>query len=121
VKRFSIIALMCAVLVAGCSFQNKYEREAEKITRAVMANNIAPVQGDIAKGLTISRVQVAEWSDELDEQGKLESVKEISTDCDPGAHCFEVKFEKHTYFEELFLDDQNKVTMWRFKMKQNAT
>jgi len=121
VKRLAVLALGCAVLVAGCSFENKYEREAEKITRAAMANNLSPVQNDLAKGLNISRVQVAEWSDELNAQGKLESIKEITTGCDPGAHCFDVKFEKHTYFEELFLDDQDKVTSWRFKMKPDAT
>jgi uncharacterized lipoprotein len=108
--------LVCAaLLLAGCSFQNKYEREADKITRAVMANDLAPVQNDIAPGVNLSRVQVAEWSDELSAQGKLESVKE-TTPCAPGFHCFDVKFEKHSYREELAMDDQGKVTQWRFKM-----
>jgi hypothetical protein len=113
--RIAAAAVCAAVVLAGCSFENKYEREADRITRAVMANDINPVKDDIAPGSHITRVQIAEWSDELNDQGKLISVKEI-TPCDPGAHCFDVKFEKHTYREELAMDDQGKVVSWRFKM-----
>ena len=107
--------LVCtALLLAGCSFENKYEREADKITRAVMNNDLAPVKNDIAPGVNISRVKIAEYADELSAQGKLESVKE-TTPCDPGFHCFNVKFEKRTYREQLAMDDQGKVTQWNFK------
>jgi len=117
VKRsYRIAALLgAAVLLAACSFQNKYEREAEKITRAVMSNDLTPVKNDIAPGVNISRVQIAEWSDELSDQGKLESIKENDAGCDPGFHCFDVKFAKSAYHEELAMDDQGKVTQWRFK------
>ena len=105
--------LLAAVLLAGCSFQNKYESEAQKITEAVIANNLAPVQDDLAKGISINRVQIAEWSDELSAQGKLLSVKE-TTPCDPGVHCFAVKFEKRAYEEKMALDEDGKVTHWMF-------
>jgi hypothetical protein len=114
------LSLLCgaligaAVLLSACSFQNQYEKEADRMTTAVMNNDLAPVKDDIAKGVNITRVQVAEWSDELSEQGKLLSVKEI-TPCDPGAHCFEVRFEKRVYKEELAMDEHGKVTQWRFK------
>ncbi len=115
-RSYRIAALLCAaVLLAACSFQNKYEREAEKITRAVMNNDLTPVKNDITPGLNISRVQIAEWSDELSDQGKLESIKENDAGCDPGFHCFDVKFAKSNYHEELAMDDQGKVTQWRFK------
>ncbi len=106
-----------AVLVAGCSFQNKYEKEADKITRAVMNNDLGPVKNDIAPGETISRVKIAAWADELDAQGKLISIKE-TPQCDkgPGYHCFNVKFEKHNYVEWMAMDDQGKVTRWNFHM-----
>jgi hypothetical protein len=118
VKARSIAAtvLCAAVVLAGCSFENKYEREADKITHAVMNNDLGPVKNDLTPGLNISRVKIAEWSDELSAQGKLESIKENDTNCDPGLHCFDVKFEKHNYREELAMDDQGKVTQWRFKM-----
>jgi hypothetical protein len=111
----AIVAGM-AVLVAACSFQNHNEREAEKITNAVIANDLRPVQNDIAKGIAITRVQVAEWSDELNAQGKLLSLKETPEGCAPGWHCFVVKFQKHTYAERMRYDENGKVVNWSFHM-----
>ncbi|MEO6835283.1 MAG: hypothetical protein ABI231_05180, partial [Candidatus Tumulicola sp.] len=102
--------------LAACSFQNKNEREADKITHAVMNNDLRPVQDDIAKGVTISRVKVAEWSDELSAQGKLLSIKETTADCQAGWHCFDAKFEKRAYVERMRLDENGKVVSWNFKM-----
>lgn len=110
------LAVAMALVVAGCSFQNRNEREAEKITNAVIANDLRPVQNDIAKGIDITRVQVAEWSDELNAQGKLLSVKETTESCSPGWHCFVVKFQKHTYVERMRLDENGKVANWNFHL-----
>ena len=114
-----ILALAtAAAMLAGCSFQNKYEREADGITRAVMNNDLKPVQGDIAPGIGITRVQVAQWSDELSAQGKLLSLKETTAGCDAGWHCFDVKFEKRGYVERMRLDENGKVVNWQFHMAQ---
>ncbi len=117
-----LLAMSAALLLSGCSFENKYEREADKITRAVMNNDLTPVKNDIAPSVNISRVRVAEYADELSAQGKLESVKE-TTPCQagPGYHCFTVKFEKRTYLEDLAMDDQGKVTAWNFKPANAVT
>jgi hypothetical protein len=119
VKTRLLVALFCVTALAACAFENKYESEADKITKAVMANDIAPIRGDLSPNLTITRVQIAAASDELGAQGKLESVKEV-TPCPagPGYHCFDVKFEKHTYHETLSMDDTGKVTSWHYKMAQ---
>ena len=111
-----VLTVAMALAVAGCSFQNRNEREAEKITNAVIANDLRPVQNDIAKGIDITRVQVAEWSDELNAQGKLLSLKETTENCSPGWHCFVVKFQKHTYLERMRLDENGKVANWSFHM-----
>lgn len=112
-----VVALCCATALAACAFENKYESEADKITKAVMANNLSPIQGDLSPNLRITRVQVAAAADELDAQGKLLSVKEV-TPCPEGAayHCFDVKFEKHDYREWLSMDDTGKVTSWHYHM-----
>ncbi len=52
-------------------FRINNEREADRITHAVMNNDLRPVENDIAQGVTITRVKVAQWSDELNAQGKL--------------------------------------------------
>ena len=110
------LAAAAALILVGCAFQNRNEREAERITRAVLANDLKPVDGDIAKGISITRVQVAEWSDELNAQGKLVSVKETPTNCEPGWHCFNVKFQKRDYVERMRLDENGKVVSWNFHM-----
>jgi hypothetical protein len=108
--------LLFAAVLASCSFENRNEREADRITRAVIANDLRPVQDDIAKGISITRVQVAEWSDELNAQGKLLSVKETTVNCAPGWHCFDVKFQKHAYVERMRFDENGKVVNWDFRM-----
>lgn len=101
-------------VVAACSFQNKYERQAEDITKAMMNNDLRPVQNEIAPNIHITRVQVAEAADELGSQGRLLSVKE-NTQCDPGLHCFDVKFEKRSYTERMRLDENGKVVAWTYR------
>jgi hypothetical protein len=113
------IAVAAALVAASCSFQNRNEREAQRITNAVMANDLRPVNDDIAKGIAITRVQVAEWSDELNAQGKLLSLKETTADCTPGWHCFVAKFQKHTYVERMRFDENGKVVSWNFHMAQS--
>jgi hypothetical protein len=111
-----LILAAAAAMLASCSGQNRSEREADRITRAVMANNLQPVQSDIAKGIAITRVQVAEWADELNNQGKLLSVKETTANCSPGWHCLDVKFEKREYVERMRFDENGKVVNWDFHM-----
>jgi len=118
-RRFAPAMLL--LLLTACSFQNRYEREAEKMTRAVMNNDLGPVRNDVAKGVHITRVQVAQWSDELSEQGALRSVKETTAGCAPGWHCFDVKFDKHDYVERMRLDEEGKVVDWQFHMVQGQT
>jgi hypothetical protein len=117
VKSSKALALACvAALLAGCSFENRNEREADRITRAVIANDLQPVRDDLGKGVSITRVRVAQWSDELNAQGKLLSVKETTAGCDAGWHCFDVKFEKHDYVERMRFDENGKVVNWTFHM-----
>ncbi|HTA39563.1 MAG TPA: hypothetical protein VK760_10815 [Candidatus Acidoferrales bacterium] len=110
----TLFAVAAVALLAACSFQNKYEKEAQAITEAIAGNNLQPVQGDIAPRVKITRVQVAAMSDELGEAGKLVSLKETTTNCPPDTHCFDVKFEKRSYIEHMKLDENGKVVDWNY-------
>ncbi len=112
------LLLLTVAALAGCSFQNGNEREAGRVTQAVINNDLKPVENDIAKGVAITRVQVAQWSDELNSQGKLLSVKETTAGCRPGWHCFDVKFAKRAYVERMRFDENHKVVDWNFHMAQ---
>jgi hypothetical protein len=115
--RFLIVGAAAACL-AACSFQNQNEREADRITQAVIKNDLKPVESDVAAGISITRIKVAQWSDELNAQGKLLSVKETTVKCAPGWHCFDVKFAKHAYVERMRFDENHKVVDWSFHMAQ---
>ncbi len=108
--------VIAAELVTGCSLENRYEREADRITRAVIANDFKPVQNDVVKRITITRVQIAQWSDEINAQGKLLSLKETTANCAPGWHCFDVKFQRAEYIERMRFDENGKVADWNFHM-----
>jgi hypothetical protein len=112
-----LAAGLCALSFVACSFQNPNEHLAQRITEAVVNNDLRPVSGDIALPKSVSRVQVAEWSDELNDQGKLQSVHEVT--CPPGLevglHCFIATFEKRTYDEHMMLNAQGKVSSWQFR------
>lgn len=117
--RAALAVISIGIILTGCSFQNKYEREADKITHAVINNDLRPVKDDLVPGTTISRVKVAAWSDELNQQGKYVSLKE-NPKCEPGWHCFDLKFEKHSYTERMQLNENGKVTSWSFHMVEPA-
>jgi hypothetical protein len=117
--RIGLALVVLGIAVAGCGFfPNKYEREADKITRAVMARNLGPVKGDLAPGVekTITPALLANWADELDAQGKLQSVTENRADCVPDWHCFDVQFEKRLYQERMKIDASGKVRIWQFQV-----
>lgn len=122
-KKFVVALLAFAVIVGGCSSKNRYEREADKITQAVIANNMAPVAGDFDSQAreTITRVSVARLSDELNSQGQFQGVREAQIPNEaPNTHTFQAKFAKHMYTETLVLDDDGKVRAWHVHMMEAA-
>ena len=105
--------------LAACSFQNKIRaRSRPNHPRRDERRPAAGLGRHRQRRRRFTRVKVAEWSDELGAQGKLLSLKETPENCEPGWHCFEVKFEKHVYLEHMRLDEQRQsrrleVSRWR--------
>jgi len=96
VRSFIAGALGMAILLGGCSTKNRYEREADKITNAVIADNMGPVFNDFDSSAqpTIRRVAVARLADELNGQGKFLGVQEVQVQNEgPTTHTFNAKFE----------------------------
>ena len=113
----AVLALAAAaVIMSACSFESKNERLADEITKAVVANDLGPVMKDLTPGSDkkITRSQIANWSDELNGYGKMQSLKENNANCDPGWHCFDVQFEKRKVVERMALDENGKVRDWRY-------
>ncbi|PZR58325.1 MAG: hypothetical protein DLM50_04230 [Candidatus Meridianibacter frigidus] len=123
-KRSLLCLLVLALAASGCSSKNKFEKEADKITNAVIANNMDPVRADFDSQaqVQITRVRVARLSDELNSEGKFQGVKErpSSGSSAPNTHYFNAPFEKHVYEEKLVLDDDGKVREWDVREKASA-
>lgn len=121
-KKFLALTLV-ALSLAGCSFQNKNEKEADKITRAVINNNVAPVMGDFDPAIKsqITRIRVAELSDELSQQGEYQGLKQSTAWCQTGYLCFDVKFAKRPYHEIMKVGSDGKVQEWRIHAAQPQT
>lgn len=121
-KRSVCAALAVAILLAGCA--SKQEKEADKITHAVINNNMDPVMKDFDSQLRaqITPIKVAQFSTELREAGAYKNIKEVAAppNAIPGEHDFIATFEKHTYTETMVLDDDGHVRSWKFHLQDTA-
>jgi hypothetical protein len=114
VKKSALVATALLVAVTtACSFQNSYEKKAQKVTEALIANDMTPVKDEIPPG-ALTRVQVAEYSTELSGYGKLKSVKEDPAGCPASMHCFDVQFENRLVREQMLVDDKGKIARFNF-------
>lgn len=110
-------ALAFALLsVAACGGPSRNQREADKITRAVIANDMTPVMNDLDPAIKgeITRVRVAELSDELNQQGAYQGLTQTTASwCDTSKYtCFDVKFASRPYLEKIKVGSDGKVQYW---------
>lgn len=110
------LAALSIASLAACGGQNRNEREADGITRAVVANDVSPVMRDFAPKTRgdLTRVRVAELSDQLNDDGPYQGLKEMpdAAWCRSGYLCFQADFAKRTYREFMQKDSDGKVTSW---------
>ncbi len=115
-NRYLAAGLICMVALGACSTRNKDEKEADKITRAVIANDMRPAQNDFAAAprQKMTRVAVARLSDELNNLGTYKGLKEDTPSGSPaGTHTFTVTFDKETWHESMMVDSGGKVSAWK--------
>ena len=114
-KRLAALTLV-ALSLAACGGPNPREREADKITRAVIANDMRPVINDFDPAIKgqITRIKVAELSDELNTQGAYKGLKQTTAAwCNrSGFDCFDVTFDKAAYHETMKTGSDGKVQYW---------
>lgn len=109
------LAALSLATFAGCGGQNRNEREADKITRAVVANDVSPVIKDFDPAIKgeITRVRVAELSDQLNADGPYQGLKQTTAAwCRTGYLCFDVTFAKRPYHEVMKVGSDGKVQYW---------
>lgn len=108
------LALAALLALAACG--NAHDRLADALTRAVMANDLSPVMNDLAPSVegVVTRVRVAEWSDQMAARGPYQGVKQTHAPwCSQGVLCFEAQFADGSFREEMKIAKDGKVTyLW---------
>ena len=108
-----IAALACLAALAGCFGPNHYERQADAVTKAIIANDMRPVESDfnaLVRPKLESRARVGILSDQLLTLGTFKGVKEDTpSDAPPRAHKFAANFEHATWIECMTYDSEGKI------------
>ncbi len=117
------IALV-VVSLSACAVPNGRERLADAITRAVAADDLSPVMNRLDPGIEgeLTRVRVAEFSDELSAQGAYQGLKQTAGSwCPQDALCFDVQFAKAPFHEVMRLAKDGKVRYWWIREAQKPS
>lgn len=94
------------------------------MTRAVIANDLSPVMNRLDPGIEgeLTRVRVAEISDQLNAQGAYQGLHQASGAwCPQAALCFDVQFEKAPFHEIMKLSKDGKVKYWWIRAAQKQS
>ncbi|MFY9779839.1 MAG: hypothetical protein WAJ85_04930 [Candidatus Baltobacteraceae bacterium] len=92
---------------------NRYERLADDVTKAIVANDMRPVEGDfnaLRRPQLEDRAKVGQLSNDLNALGAFKGVKETTpSGASEGYHTFSAAFEKATWNEDMTLDADGKI------------
>jgi hypothetical protein len=112
------------ILLAACSGQNGHERLADALTRAVVANDLSPVMNRLDPRIegVLTRVRVAELSDELNAEGAYQGIRQTSAWwCPKDALCFDAQFQGAPFHEVMKISNNGKVTYWWIRAAQKRS
>jgi hypothetical protein len=104
------VATLC---LAGCFGPNHYEQQANAVTKAIIANDMRPVEKDfnaLVRPKLESHARVGALSDQLAALGTFKGTKEDTpSDAPPRAHKFAATFERGTWIECMTYDQDGKI------------
>jgi hypothetical protein len=105
---------LSALAMGGCFGPNQYEKQADLVTKAIIANDMRPVEKDfnaLVRPKLDSRARVGALSDELVALGAFKGAKENTPANAPArSHKFEAAFEKATWVECMSYDEDGKIS-----------
>jgi hypothetical protein len=123
VRRFAF-PVAAVLLLAGCFGENHYEKMADQVTKAIIANDMRPVEPDfnaIVRPKLLNRSRVGQLSDELNALGALKRIKENTpSGVQAGEHTFAVEFQKATWSEDMLIDADGKIAAFHVHPKSSA-
>ena len=112
----ALIAAATVLGLAGCFGENHYEKLADTVTKAVIANDMRPVESDfnaIVRPKLLNHTRVGALSDRLAPLGNLRSIKEDTPSTAPaGEHDFAAHFAKSTWRIRMVMDSDGKISSY---------
>jgi hypothetical protein len=126
VKRlWPIVAAAGALAAAGCASETPAEKLADRVTRAIVANDMQPVASEfnaIVRPSLMERERVGRLSDQLVPLGKFKRTKENTPAGAPaGVHRFVAEFERGTRIEDLTLDADGKISAFHIRPSSESS
>jgi hypothetical protein len=120
VKRlWPIVAAAGALAAAGCASESPAEKLADRVTRAIVANDMGPVAPEfnaIVRPTLMERERVGRLSDQLVPLGTFTRTQEDTPAGAPaGVHRFVAEFERGTRIEDLKLDADGKISAFQIR------
>jgi hypothetical protein len=110
---FAVVVVTALVFRLVVPHTNRYERLAGDVTRAILANNMRPVEGEfnaLRRPQLEDRAKVGQLSDDLTALGAFKGVKETTpSGAREGYHTFAARFDKATWSEDMTLDADGKI------------
>lgn len=123
-RRFALPAVAAVLLLAGCFGENHYEKLADQVTKAIVANDMRPVEPEfnaIVRPKLLNRSRVGQLSDELNALGALKGIKENTPSGAPaGEHTFAAEFQKATWSEDMLIDADGKIAAFHVHPKPSV-
>jgi hypothetical protein len=99
--------------------ENRYEKLADRVTKAIANNDMRPVESDfnaLRRPQLEDRGKVGRLSDFVNAEGAFKSVKEDTTaGSQAGYHHFIAHFDKGDLAEDLTVDDDGKIADFHVK------
>jgi hypothetical protein len=114
-KLFVVVVLIVTALFFRLvvPHANRYERLADNVTKAILANDMRPVESDfnaLRRPQLEDRVKVGQLSNDLNALGAFKGVKETTpSTAREGYHTFSASFERATWSEDMTLDADGKI------------
>lgn len=106
-------ASIALLSLTGCFGPNGAERLADRVTTAIIANDMRPVEKNfnaLVRPKLENRQAVGRLSDQLNRLGRFRGVHEKTPrGAPPGTHVFEADFEKEKWVEDMSIDQDGKV------------
>ncbi len=116
-KRSRPFLAALVLALAACAGENHYEQLADQVTRAIVANDMRPVEKDfnaLARPQLENRARVGQLSDELNGLGSFKRTRELKVGNEAAdVHTLNAEFAKGNWQIQMRIDADGKIAAFR--------